>query len=77
MAQTLKRVVERAGLDPTKLTPHTLRHTGISLVLMNCADLKTAQDHQRAQDHGPAHAPRSRIRAARQQRRGRAEQGNS
>jgi integrase len=43
MAKTFKRVVERAGLDPTKLTPHILRHTGISLVLMNGADLKTAQ----------------------------------
>jgi integrase len=43
MAKTFRRVVKRAGLDPSKLTPHILRHTGISLVLMNGTDLKTAQ----------------------------------
>jgi len=43
MAKTFLRVVKRAKLDPKRVTPHILRHTGISRVLMAGADLKTAQ----------------------------------
>jgi integrase len=43
MAKSFARVVKRAGMDPRKVTPHVLRHTGISRLLMAGVDLKTAQ----------------------------------
>jgi len=43
MAKPFRRVVLRAGLDPSKVTPHILRHTGISRLLMAGADIKTVQ----------------------------------
>lgn len=43
MAKPFRRVVIAAGLDPKRVTPHILRHTGISRVFMRGFDLKTAQ----------------------------------
>lgn len=43
MAKSFKRSVIRAGLDPTKVTPHTMRHTAITRLVRAGVDLPTIQ----------------------------------
>jgi integrase len=43
MAVPFARAVVRAGLDPTKVTPHLMRHTAISKLVMAGVDLPTIQ----------------------------------
>jgi integrase len=43
MTEPFRRAVIRAGLDPKRVTPHLLRHGGITRVLQAGADLRTAQ----------------------------------
>ncbi len=43
MAKQFARSVTRAKLDPRKVTPHTMRHTGISRLVMAGADIPTIQ----------------------------------
>jgi integrase len=43
MSKQFLRVVERAKLDPRQCTPHIMRHTAISRLLMSGVDIKTAQ----------------------------------
>jgi integrase len=38
-----RRVVEKAGLDPKRITPHVLRHTAISNLIMAGIDIPTVQ----------------------------------
>ncbi|MFP3944383.1 MAG: site-specific tyrosine recombinase XerD [Alphaproteobacteria bacterium] len=42
-AQMLKQLAEKAGLDPGKLSPHTLRHAFASHLLAGGADLRAVQ----------------------------------
>jgi integrase/recombinase XerD len=42
-AQMLKQLAEKAGLDPGKLSPHTLRHAFASHLLAHGADLRAVQ----------------------------------
>ncbi|WP_435199705.1 tyrosine-type recombinase/integrase [Qipengyuania sp. 902] len=43
MAKQFARTVERAGLDPQSVTPHTLRHTAITDLVKAGVDLPTIQ----------------------------------
>jgi integrase len=43
MTEPFRRAVLRAGLDPRRVTPHLLRHGGITRVLQAGTDLRTAQ----------------------------------
>ena len=43
MAKHFKRVVVAAQLNPNKVTPHTMRHTGISRLVMAGKDIPTIQ----------------------------------
>ncbi|WP_293883018.1 tyrosine-type recombinase/integrase [Sphingomonas sp.] len=43
MARPFVRAVRRAGLDPTRATPHVMRHTAITSLVMAGADLPTIQ----------------------------------
>jgi len=43
MAKQFLRVVERAGLDPGKVTPHIMRHTAITRLVKAGIDLPTIQ----------------------------------
>ena len=43
MAEQFKRSVERAKLDPAKVTPHVLRHTAITQLVKAGVDLPTIQ----------------------------------
>ncbi|MEO6153201.1 MAG: site-specific integrase [Croceibacterium sp.] len=43
MAKQFRRAVERAKLDPTKVTPHILRHTAITELVRAGVDLPTIQ----------------------------------
>lgn len=43
MARPFMRAVERAGLDPKKVTPHTMRHTAITRLVKAGIDLPTIQ----------------------------------
>jgi integrase len=43
LAKSFQRAVVRAKLNPKKVTPHTMRHTGISLLVMAGADIATIQ----------------------------------
>ena len=43
MAGQFRRSVERAGLDPKKVTPHVLRHTAITALVQAGVDLPTIQ----------------------------------
>jgi integrase len=43
MAQQFRRAVEQAKLDPTKVTPHVLRHTAITTLVQAGVDLVTIQ----------------------------------
>jgi integrase len=43
MDRPFRRVVERAGLDPELVTPHVMRHTAISRLVMAGVDLPTIQ----------------------------------
>jgi integrase len=43
LSATFRRCVERAGLDPRKITPHTMRHTAITRLAIAGADIKTIQ----------------------------------
>lgn len=43
MARPFLRAVERAALDPTKVTPHTMRHTAITRLVRAGVDLPTIQ----------------------------------
>ena len=43
MAMQFRRVVIAAHLDPKKTTPHTMRHTGISRLVMAGKDIPTIQ----------------------------------
>ncbi len=41
--KAFRRAVERAGLDPSKVTPHTMRHTAITKLVKAGVDLPTVQ----------------------------------
>jgi integrase len=43
MGRQFARAVVRAGLDPTKVTPHTMRHTAITRLVKAGVDLPTVQ----------------------------------
>lgn len=43
ITKAFRRVVETAGLDKTKVTPHTLRHTAITHLVQAGVDLPTVQ----------------------------------
>lgn len=43
MEDQFARAVVRAGLDPTKVTPHTMRHTAITRLVQSGVDLPTIQ----------------------------------
>ena len=43
MAKSFQRSVIRAGLDPQKVTPHTMRHTAITRLVRAGVDLPTIQ----------------------------------
>lgn len=43
MAEQFRRAVERAKLDPAKVTPHVLRHTAITALVKAGVDLPTIQ----------------------------------
>lgn len=43
MTTQFERIVTRAGLDPAKATPHTMRHTGITRLVQAGVDLPTIQ----------------------------------
>jgi site-specific recombinase XerD len=43
MARPFARAVVRAGLDPAKVTPHTMRHTAITRLVRAGVDLPTIQ----------------------------------
>jgi len=43
MRGAFARIVERAGLDPKACTPHVMRHTAISALVMAKADIPTIQ----------------------------------
>ena len=43
MDRPFRRAVGRAGLDPAKVTPHVMRHTAITNLVMSGADLPTIQ----------------------------------
>ena len=43
MGRPFERSVKRAGLDPEKLTPHVMRHTAITNLVISGADLPTIQ----------------------------------
>lgn len=43
MAEQFRRAVERAKLDPSKVTPHVLRHTAITALVKAGVDLPTIQ----------------------------------
>ena len=43
MDRPFQRAVERAGLDPEKVTPHVLRHTAITDLVQSGVDLPTIQ----------------------------------
>ncbi len=43
MEYGFKRVVERAGLDPARITPHVMRHTAITRLVKAGVDLPTIQ----------------------------------
>ena len=43
MKKPFRRCVVRAGLDPAKVIPHTLRHTSITAFAETGADVKTIQ----------------------------------
>ena len=42
--EAFRRVAMAAGLDPRKITPHTLRHTAITRLVASGADVKTVQE---------------------------------
>jgi integrase len=44
MKSPFRRVVIAAGLDPTKVTPHTLRHTAITDLAETGATIRTIQE---------------------------------
>ena len=43
MSRPFQRAVIRAGLDPTKVTPHVMRHTAITNLVQSGVDLPTIQ----------------------------------
>ena len=43
MGRPFKRAVERAGLDPSNVTPHVMRHTAITNLVQSGVDLPTIQ----------------------------------
>ena len=43
MDRPFQRAVERAGLDPEKVTPHVMRHTAITDLVVSGVDLPTIQ----------------------------------
>jgi integrase len=43
MQKSFRRAVVRAGLDPTKVTPHVMRHTAITRLVVAKVDLPTIQ----------------------------------
>ena len=44
MTGPFARCVERSGLDPQAITPHTMRHTAITRLAEIGADIKTLQE---------------------------------
>lgn len=46
----IKRIAERAGLDPATVTPHTLRHTFATHLLRRTGNLKLVQEALRHSD---------------------------
>ncbi len=43
MKKQFRRAVLRAGLDPKKITPHVMRHTGITRLVQSGVDLETVR----------------------------------
>ncbi len=43
MKKQFRRTALRAGLDPVLITPHTMRHTGITRLVQNGVDLETVR----------------------------------
>jgi len=43
MTKQFERIVKRAGLSPSKVTPHVMRHTAITQLVQGGADLPTIQ----------------------------------
>lgn len=43
MKKTFRRCVVRAGLDPKRATPHSMRHTAITNLAETGADVRTIQ----------------------------------
>ncbi|MCH8951801.1 MAG: tyrosine-type recombinase/integrase, partial [Proteobacteria bacterium] len=43
MKKQFRRAALRAGLDPTQITPHVMRHTGITRLVQSGADLETVR----------------------------------
>ena len=44
MKKAFRRCVVRAGLDPTEIIPHTMRHTAITNMAETGADVRTIQE---------------------------------
>ncbi len=44
MGESFTRCVERAGMDPSVVSPHTMRHTAITRFAETGADIKTIQE---------------------------------
>jgi integrase len=44
MREPFARCVERAGMDPSVVSPHTMRHTAITRLAETGADIKTIQE---------------------------------
>ena len=44
MKKAFRRCVIRAGMDPTRVVPHTLRHTAITNLAATGAEVRTLQE---------------------------------
>ena len=51
MRKQFRRTALRAGLDPDQITPHVMRHTGITRLVQGGVDLETPNRHGKESDH--------------------------